>query len=115
MTQEEAENICKRHYDKWKKYQASQKMKNVDNVFVELNAVHFFIYKVAQKLDCTSCLKDLVHNVFNWYEAELKKKVKVENMRYYELLDYARKNGLPVPHNATKEKILKIIYGKERG
>lgn len=114
MTTEESENICARHYEKWKRYLATGRCKNVDNVFAELNNVHFHIYRVAQKLDCQSCLKDLLHNVFNWYEEELKKKVNIEKMRYYELLNHARKMGKSVPHNATKENILNIIHGKER-
>ena len=112
MTHDEAINICARHHDKWKLYRVNGRMKDRDNVFLELNLVHVHLYRVAQKLDCPTCLKDLVHNVFNWYEEQLKKRVNVEAMKYDELLLHAR-NVLKkeIPHNCTKETILKIIYG----
>lgn len=112
MTHQDAINICSRHYDKWKLYKVNGRMKNADNVFNELNLVHVHLFRVAQKLDCQSCLKDLVHNCFNWYDEELKKRKNVEAMKYDELVNYTRDVlKKEVPHNATKEFILNLIYG----
>jgi hypothetical protein len=112
MTYSEAITICERHHDKWKAYKVTGRCKNRDNVFAELNQVHAFLFRVFQKLDCQSCLKDLLHNVYNWYTEELNKKEKINNMTYSELVAFARLQKKEVPHNVTKEKLIEIISQK---
>lgn len=115
MNEQTAMDICARYFDKWKLYLKIKSISNVGNMWAELNEVHYFIHKWRQSLSCGgSCRKDLLYNVYRWYEARINQPKQaeekpIEKYTYDELLKMARDKNIIVRHNMGKGKLIELI------
>lgn len=118
MNKQQALEICKKYYPKYIGWLKVKSFSGDSNTWVELNAVHKFLYNWEQPVGCPSCQsrKALLENVYRWAKPLIEAKEvlqeeskPIEKHSYEELLKIARDKGLKVRHNMGKDKLIKLI------